>query len=448
MSMLCTHKLFSRIIVSWIFLSCFPAFSQGLSALHEMARKNDPQWLLANAKFRESQEYLPQAYSQLLPNVSFTNNSNQVVQQLTSGTTLGPEQTYPSRSRVISLRQSLLRTRQISGVFSARAQSEQAEYFLKDESQQLAQRVVDAYLNLLLASDRKALLDSQKELVNTRLKSAIAGLLAGQGIRTDVDEAKAEISKIVADEIQVNQAISVAKMQLELISGTAVKTLQPLLLSKFKTFAFSVASTEELFDKATQGNPKLLAQKLDIEIAEYMIKQAQSGHHPTLDLTAQFNQTSGESSYFISTKNNSRIVGLQLTVPLYSGGLINSQVRQAFAKLEQAQEQLAFISNNLRVQIHKESSAVQEGLKRTEAFEVAVESARQVVVSNQKGVIAGTRTEFDVMKTMNQLVQVQLDLSRSRYELISSWIKLNALVGSLDSLVLQEVDQIFNDPKR
>lgn len=435
--------------ILWLSVLCtslisFTALSQDLGTLVELARKNDPQWLLANAKYRESQEFMPQAYSQLLPSVSYTNNANKVVQQLTNGSTQSPEQRYPSSSKSLSLRQPILRSKQLFGLDSARAQTEQASFYFQEESQQVTLRVVDAYLNLLLASDRKVFLDSQKELVNTRLKAAVAGLRAGQGMRTDVDEAQAELSKILADEIQVNQAILVAKMQMELLTGATVNALKPLNLKKFRTYSFAHLTTEQLFEQATQSNPKLKAQKLDLEIAEAMIKQAEAGHHPSLDLTAQVNQTTGESSYFVSTRNNSRIVGVQLNVPIYSGGLINSQVRQAVAKLEQAREQFSFASNNLRVQIHKESSAVQEGIKRVEAFEAAVDSAKQAVLSNQKGVLAGTRTEFDVLKNLNQLTQVQLDLTRSRYELIGAWFRLKSYLGSVDNQFVEELSSIFS----
>ena len=435
--------------ILWLSVLCtslisFTALSQDLGTLVELARKNDPQWLLANAKYRESQEFMPQAYSQLLPSVSYTNNANKVVQQLTNGSTQSPEQRYPSSSKSLSLRQPILRSKQLFGLDSARAQTEQASFYFQEESQQVTLRVVDAYLNLLLASDRKVFLDSQKELVNTRLKAAVAGLRAGQGMRTDVDEAQAELSKILADEIQVNQAILVAKMQMELLTGATVNALKPLNLKKFKTYSFAHLTTEQLFEQATQSNPKLKAQKLDLEIAEAMIKQAEAGHHPSLDLTAQVNQTTGESSYFVSTRNNSRIVGVQLNVPIYSGGLINSQVRQAVAKLEQAREQFSFASNNLRVQIHKESSAVQEGIKRVEAFEAAVDSAKLAVLSNQKGVLAGTRTEFDVLKNLNQLTQVQLDLTRSRYELIGAWFRLKSYLGSVDNQFVEELSSIFS----
>ena len=435
--------------ILWLSVLCtslvgFPVLSQDLGTLVELARKNDPLWLYANAIFRESQELMPQAYSQLLPSVSYTNNANEVVQQLSNGSTQSPVQRYPSSSMSLSLRQPILRSKQMFGVDAARAQTEQASFNFQEESQQVTLRVVDAYLNLLLASDRKVFLESQKELVNTRLKAAVAGLRAGQGMRTDVDEAQAELSKILADEIQVNQAILVAKMQMELLTGATVNALKPLNLKKFKTYSFVHLTTEQLFEQARQNNPKLKAKKLDLEIAEAMIKQAKSGHHPTLDFTVQVSQATGESSYFVSARNDSRIVGVQLNVPLYSGGLINSQVRQAVTKLEQAREQLSFASNNLRVQIHKESSAVQEGIKRVEAFEVAVDSAKQAVLSNQKGVLAGTRTEFDVLKNLNQLTQVQLDLTRSRYDLIGAWFRLKSYLGSVDNQFVDELSSIFS----
>jgi TolC family type I secretion outer membrane protein len=440
-------KLAKRVIrLSLISLALMGQYagSQTLGVLVEQARKNDPQWLLANAKFRESLEYLPQAYSQILPSVSFSNTANQVTQQLTTGATLSPEQRYPSSSKVLSLRQPIFRTKQLFGIESARTQTEQALLVLREEHQQLILRVTDAYLNFLFATDRKLLLDSQKKLVDSRLKAALAGLRAGQGVRTDVDEAKAELSRILADEIQVVQAISLAKTQLEIIIGSQLSEFTSVNLQRFKAYSFTDVFFDDLLQQALSKSPKLNAQKLDIEIAKSLLSQAEAGHHPTLDLTAQVSQATGESSYFASTKNNSRIVGLQLNIPLYSGGLVNSQVRQSVARLEQTQEQFALTSNALRVQIQKESSAVQEGIKRIEAFELAVESAKQAVISNQKGVMAGTRSEFDVLKNLNQLTQVQVDLSKSRYELISSWIRLKAYVGELDDQLLEEMSLIFS----
>jgi outer membrane protein TolC len=235
-----------------------------------------------------------------------------------------------------------------------------------------------------------------------------------------------------------------AKTQLEIIIGSQLTEFTSVNLQRFKAYSFTDVFFDDLLQQALSKSPKLNAQKLDIEIAKSLLSQAEAGHHPTLDLTAQVSQATGESSYFASTKNNSRIVGLQLNIPLYSGGLVNSQVRQSVARLEQTQEQFALTSNALRVQIQKESSAVQEGIKRIEAFELAVESAKQAVISNQKGVMAGTRSEFDVLKNLNQLTQVQVDLSKSRYELISSWIRLKAYVGELDDQLLEEMSLIFS----
>jgi outer membrane protein TolC len=73
-----------------------------------------------------------------------------------------------------------------------------------------------------------------------------------------------------------------------------------------------------------------------------------------------------------------------------------------------------------------------------------VASAKQALISNQRGVQAGTRTEFDVMKNLNQLTQVQLDLTRSRYELISAWFRLKSYLGSVDNQFVDELSSIFS----
>ena len=432
MSMLFVLRTFVNCGVLCLWLVSLPVFSQGLGTLIELAKQNDPQWILGNAKFRESKELLPQAYSQLLPSIYFTNNSNKVQQQLTNATTQGPEQNYPSSSRGITLRQPIFKTKQILGVNLASAQTEQALFNFKEESQQVTLRVVDAYINLMLATDRKFFLNSQVELINLRLKAAIAGLRAGQGVRIDVDEAQAELSKLKADEIQINQSITIAKLQLEMLTGISNLDISVLNKDKILIFTQSIPTSDLLFDQAKVNNPKFLGQKLDIEIAEFLLKQAASGHHPSLELIAQATLTTGESSYFVSTRNNNRLIGIQLNVPLYSGGVVNSQIRQAIAKLEQAQAQLSISHNNLKMQIHKESNALREGNKRIEAFKEAINSARQVVISSQKGILAGTRTELDVIKNQYQLAQVEFDLSRSYYDLFGAYIRLHWNLGLLN----------------
>jgi len=403
-----------------------------LASVYELARQNDRQWRLARMKRRESEELYPQARAQLLPNVTYNASWTQVSQELsTSGTPAPAKQTYASPSQTLVLRQALVRPRLFHGLRLAEAQQSQALWTLRDEEQQLAVRVVTTYLESLLAQDRQALLDAQMSLVKERLASAQAGLRAGLGTRNDVDDATAELDRIKAQAIQIEQAIQLSRKRLELLTGVVPKQLAVLNIGRFDSAILTLPDLDQALRVSVEKSPRLLAAKQDILAAEALLKQADSGHLPTLDLVAQVARSTGENSFFASTSNANSSVGLQFSLPIYAGGAISSAVRQAFARLDQATETYEAIANAVRVQANTEYNAVRQGRALIFALQTALGSAEQALLSSRRGQQAGVRTLLDVLRAESQRYQVQVELAQARYDLMSAWFRLQALAGAL-----------------
>lgn len=435
-----------RIVALSATLACLvqAGYAASLFEAYRMARENDRQWRLAQARHLESREFVPQARSQMLPAVGVSGTQLTQAQQLTTAGVSRPEQQYPTSTRALTLRQPLLIARQLDGLRQAQARELQGDMNLLEEKQQLALRLADAYFNHLLSLDTKAALDAQKTFVMARLEAVTAALRSGQGTRTDVDEAAAELDRLRAQEIQLEQAVRLTRRQLEIITGRPLEQVQPFGSTLFSVSALPLGPLDEVMASALASNQSLLAAGQEVEISRAALSQSAKGHLPTLDLLAQVNQGTGENQFFATTTTRSRSVGVQFSLPIYSGGMTQSQVRQASAKLAQAEEQLESIANALRVQVQTEHDGVRRGVALLAALQTAAQSAEQALLSSQKGQQAGVRTTLDVLRADSQRSQVRLELAQARYDMVRAWLKLRSLEGKLGEQDLQQVSELMD----
>lgn len=417
-----------------------------LQQVYQLARQHDRTWRLAQSRLQESQELRPQALAQLLPAVTASVQQSSVRQELTTGAIVSPQQQYTSQSAVVQLRQPLVRTALWRGLELAGARAEQARWLYLEEEQQLGVRVTGAYLDLLLAQDRMAVLQAQLAVVQTRLAAARAALAAGQGVRNDVDDAMAELDRLRAQAIQADQLRDVARRRLELMTASPVAQVRLLNTVSFAPRQLPLPPLQEALDKAKAANARRLSQEQEWRGAQAALAQSRSGHHPTMDLVGQLSNSTGENNFFASTQARSATVGVQVTIPLYNGGLVNSQVRQALTRVEQAREQLELTTNELSVQVAREHHAVTQTQSLLDALQTALASADQAVMSSRKGMQAGTRSLLDALRAESDRSRVTLELAQARYDLLNAWVRLHALMGEITPGRLDSLNAMLSQP--
>jgi outer membrane protein TolC len=136
---------------------------------------------------------------------------------------------------------------------------------------------------------------------------------------------------------------------------------------------------------------------------------------------------------------------MQLNIPLFAGGYVNSQVRQTLAGLERAEQLLEAGRRNLGLRVAKEFRGMTENVPKIKALEQALRSADQLVLSSQKSFQAGTRTILDISNAEQQRMVVQRDLAQSRYTYLISKIGLMELVGGADEVAVVALNQVLQD---
>ncbi len=409
-----------------------PAWALDLRQAYDAAFTNDAAIRGARAGTDAARERLPQAWAQRLPQISLsaTRNHNDLTSKTAppAGQPRRLENDYYSDNQSLNLRLPLYRPALDAQIRQAQAQVEDADALLARDEQALVVRVGEAYFDALLARDQVALLQAQKASNVSLLDAARKSFAAGAGTRTDIDEAQARLDLTLAQELEVQQNVEFTERRLEVLTGHSAAQLAPLDVPRFAPQA-PQARMDDWIARAENASPELQALRAQGEAARLEVQKTESGHLPTLDAVAGWSRSNSDSVTSVNARYEQKTFGLQLNIPLYSGGAVNSQVRQALATQERAREALEGARRELGVRVHQEFRAMTEGVLRIRALEQAVRSAQQALLSNQKSFQAGSRTTLDVLQAEQQKTTALRDLAQARYRFLLAQLRLQSLAG-------------------
>ncbi|AVR87904.1 TolC family outer membrane protein [Thauera aromatica] len=430
---LCGAWLRSLVVAAALGAVCAPAWSLDLMQAYQAALAQDATIRAARAARDAAVERLPQARAQLLPNIAISLGRNKNDIDRTQENSLGQEvefgDEYFSYNQSLQLRQPLFRMPLFAGLRQAGFVVDDAEATLERELQDLGARVAGAYMEALLAQDALDLVLKQKAVTTTQLDAARKSLEAGFGTRTDIDEAQARLDMNMADELSARQHVDFTRRQLEILIDQPVDALAGIDAERLPLLPPEPADVTEWVRLAEENSPEVRALEARLEAARAEIAKARGGHYPTVDAVAQISRSGSENVTSPSSSYTNRLIGLQVNIPLFAGGYVNSTVRQAIAEQTRAEENLEAVRRDLAVRVHREHRGVTEGVLKVRALEQAARSAQQLVRSSRRSFEAGSRTTVDVLNAEQQLQVTLRDLAEARYLYLVSRVRLRALVG-------------------
>lgn len=427
---------------------CSAAPAMNLLQAYQAALEQDANVRAGRAALASGMERLPQARAQLLPVVSANVGRNQNQLTTTSVNLLGnnssSQDSYYSFNNSLSLRQPLFNLPRYFQVKQAEHLVQESVANYDREVQNLVVRVGGAYMEALLASESLKLVQAQKRQYTAMVDAARKALVAGTGTRTDIDDAQSRLDMAQANELEARQNEDYTRKQLELMVNQPLKALSGLGAQGVSAVSQLVNALPQWVDLAHTNSPEIKALSARLEAAEKDIARAQSAHAPTLDAVAQWSDSGNENVTRLNSRFENKAIGFQLSVPLYQGGAVNSQVRQAVAEKTRVEESLESLRRDLNLRVHKEYRGVTEGWMRIQALEQALRSATQLLDSTQKSQRAGVRTMLDVLNAEQQLVNVNRDLIQARYVYLMSRLRLSSLAGVDAVTAVSEINRAFN----
>jgi outer membrane protein len=424
------------------------AAAEDLVQIYRDAIANDPTLASARANWLATQESVPQARAGLLPSVTLAANATRqdFKEKLHTDPSITFTERFPSYAYTVSASQPLYRKQNLVALDQAKQTIGQSDYVLSSAQQDLIIRVAQAYLDVLLARFNIELTDSQKAAVSENLAQAKRNFEVGTATITDTNDAQAKYDQIVAQEISTQNDLDNKLAALRAIIGRAPKELKPFG-GGFAPQLPTPNALDPWIEAAVRDNPQVRIAQANYDIAVLEVDRQRAGHYPTLDLVASFNQgyAGGSSSTSLTSAAafDSRLgqIGVQLNVPLYLGGSIDSRVRQAVANQEKARQDLETARRSAQLSAQTAFSGVTNGVAQVNAFEQAVRSAQVSYDSTKLGLEVGVRTNLDVLNQQQQVYQTRFNLAQSYYNFVINSLKLKQAVGTLTEADIEQINR-------
>ncbi|MFZ0105949.1 MAG: TolC family outer membrane protein [Thiobacillus sp.] len=410
------------------------AFGGNLSDAYRAAAVHDATYAAAQSAYRAAQERIPQARAGLLPNIGLNANTryNDV-----EGSLFSDE--FNSNSWGVQAVQPIYRAQNFVSYGQAKVSVQQAEYQLKASEQGLILRTARAYIDVLAAQDNLAFTLAQKDAFAEQLASAKRNFEVGTATVVDTHEAQARYDLAFSQEITARNVLEIKRRALRNLTGREVNTLATLTPEPMP-FAPDPANVDEWVSLSQQDNLDVRIRQQAKEIADKEIDRTRAGHHPTLDLTAGYTDASNQNFGTVQIDTKSTVIGLEFALPLYQGGLVSSQVREAVANQERVRQELEDALRNAALQTRDAYYNVLSTQSQVKALEAALASSVKSLESTQVGLEVGVRTNIDVLNAQQQVTSAQKDLALARYLSLLALLDLKASAGTLTAADLEYID--------
>ncbi len=418
-----------------------PARAENLLDVYRQARANDPTWAAAEAGYQASIEKGPQGKALLLPSIIFTANAFRNNLDRTTPSSLNSN--YGSNGYTVQLTQPLFRKANFDAYQEGKLSVTQAQAQLAIARQDLILRTAQAYFNVLSSQDALKFADAKKIAIAGQLDLAKRNFEVGNSTIVDVNAAQAQYDSAVAAEVAADNDLRVKKETLATITNSPVDHLAGLT----QTLPLQLpepADMDSWTKAAEEQSPQIQVQKQALDIAREEVKKSRAGHYPTLDLIASHNYNYGSSPYFPgSTTYYTDQIGVELSMPIYSGGAVASQIRQSLALEDQARETLTQTERQTILQTRQYYLAVTSGVAQVKALQQALVSNEKSLESTKLGYQTGVNTGLDVLNAQQNLFSAENDLSQAKYNYLMSRLQLKDAVGTLSEDDLVQISTLL-----
>ncbi len=417
--------------------------------IYRSAQSNDPVFAAARATQQAGQEKLPQGRSLLLPSVNLNANStmnDQTTQYRGAFPIPGASgnHRYNSNGYGVTLVQPLLRQQNWLAYSEAGLQVAQTDAQFRVAEQDLVLRAAQAYFDVLIAQDSVQLSEAQKTAISEQLAQAKRNFEVGSATITDTHEAQARHDLTSAQQIAAQNNLEIKRSALQQLINAQPHDLKPLG-PQFKLEAPQPADMEKWVNDAQLNSPQLAIAQAGAELAEKEVARNRGGHYPTVDLVANYSKNSANGSSFgVGSDSTNKSVGVQLNLPLFQGGALNSKWREAEANSERARQELENARRSVALQTRQAYLGVVSGIAQVKALQQALVSGESVLEASKLGQEVGVRTNLDVLNAQQQLYSTRRDLYQAEYSYLLSQLRLKAAVGALDEAELAKVNQALN----
>ena len=398
--------------------------------VYRLAQENDAELQIAEADYLAAIQSVPFARSANLPQISFNASASaSEVDDDDSGSSSESSSGYS-----VNVTQSLYDNVVSGNISVAEADSAAQLAQVQAARQSLILRVAEAYFRVLGAHDNVDFTLAERKAIARQLEEAEKRFEVGLIAITDVHEAQAAFDTSDAQAILAENILETNYQSLAVITGVDnVRNLAPLR-DDIKLEIPEPAGSEAWVELALEYNRDLIAAQQNLVAARFERQKNARRGYPTLDLFARYADSDFNSDDDVRGDSGQEdiTVGLELEIPIYTGGRISSEQARSESEYSSAQNEVLLRNRLATQQARVAYLDVISGISSVKAFKQALESTEIALEATQAGFDVGTRTSVDVLIAVRETFRAQLEYAASRYEFVLNSLRLRQAAGILN----------------
>jgi len=412
--------------------------AQSLLELYEGAHGYDATYLAARALADSAIYRVEQARALNRPSASLSALAGRTQTHPTVGDNFGSN----ALSATLSGKQPLFNRANNATIAQAERTLESSLADLDTAEQDLILRVSQAYFDVLGAQDTLETTRANKTAIAEQLASAKRNFEVGTATITDTREAQARFDLATAQEIAANNDLVSKKIALDQLVGRNNVAPRPLAVPVALPPTASVP-IEELVSRAADEHPAVRRAQVAYEVAQLETEKARAQALPTVDAVASVTGGHGTIAANATGYNTAGTLGVQINVPLYTGGSVQNRIRETIVLEERSRNDLEAARRAVTQTTRQVYYTVQSSAAQVKALEAAEASSQLALEATQLGYRVGIRVNVDVLNAQSQLYQTRRDLARARYDLLLATLRLRQASGRLVASDVLGIDRLL-----
>lgn len=418
------------------------AFCQDLAELYQSAQQNNQYWLAQQFDYLGKSIDKTLAFGDLLPQVGLQGNVKY--------THFEPQHQADSQSRIsqlgIGLRQALWRSDKVQTLAKANFAQDIHDITLLKQRQQLAEQVVKAYLAVLKAQAMTESLQVEYTALQAQHDMMQARLAQGVVAKVDTEETYARLQSVYALIANNDVAILTAKQQLALLTGEMVEHIRPLK-SDLNTDLVAPKSLQQYLEIAKTDNLDLQLAQTQVNLARANQNYLKSHLYPKVDFVADIGWQENSHHHFNASNGVNYGVGVELQLPLYTGGRTLKGLEQGAYQTESTISQLTFTYQQVMTKTSQAYLNVMAQKTTITAQQTAVKANAQVANASQTGYDLGVRSMVDSLLAQRQYHNAKRELINAYFDYLNAYVDLQVATGQLNDKTIQKINALLENPK-
>ena len=418
----------------FFFLNSNLSLADDMISIYKLAIEKDPQFKGAAYDRSALNEGLKQAYAHLYPEIHGEFEYARIYQDIVSSSNTvmnAGSSDYDSKTYTAKLTQSVFRYNLLVEVSQAEFLRKRADTDFEFAKQDLLLRVAHAYMQALASRESLAFARAERDDIQVMHERSEVRYNSGMASVTDLYDARARLASVNAQVIKAESDFRDSLQALQEICGRPVTSLNTLR-DELPTVMPDPEDVDKWVKVALDQNLKIKSGKYDYDIANKEIVRQKSGQYPTLDMVGRYyRQDTGGSLFGGGSVVDTKDITLQLSVPLFEGGLILSKVREAEERARKSSEMLEKQKRAIVREVNASYDGVKSAISRTDALRKSIESQSVLLEAKEKGYKSGLYTSLTVLDAARDLYMYRRDYAQSRYDYVLNTLRLKQAVGIL-----------------